>query len=242
MTPLIPQKALFAFLFGALALALAAPAGARPILADNELGDAPATVVPAKPDLEHSVLAKSAVAVAPDAFERAVTSQAPSHSGAVAVAPDAFERAVTSQAPSHSGTVVLHKSGTAVVVGDRGTSEPAWLRALNARSEAMNEYYASENAKPAWLKALEARSEAMNEFYGAGTSTTAVRPDDRANPRPVDTRTVVQATGSGSVTDDGIAWGDVAAGALGGFGIALLIGLGGFALIHSHRRTGTIAH
>ena len=69
-----------------------------------------------------------------------------------------------------------------------------------------------------------------------------VRPDDRANPRPVDTRTVVQASGSGNLNDDGIAWGDVAAGALGGFGIALLIGLGGFALIHSHRRTGTIAH
>lgn len=218
MTPLTPQKTLFAFLFGALALALAAPAGARPILADSELGDAPATVVPAKPDLEHSVLAKSAVTVAPDAFERAVTAQAPSHSGAV----------------------VLHKSGT-VVVGDRATSEPAWLRALNARSEAMNEYYASQNAKPAWLQALEARSTAMNEFYGAGTST-AVRPDDRANPRPVDAQTVVRATGSTVSTGDGVAWGDVAAGALGGFGIALLIGLGGFAVLQSHRRTGSIAH
>ena len=218
MTPLTSQKTLLAFLFGALALALAAPAGARPILADSELGDAPATVVPAKPDLEHSVLAKSAVAVAPDAFERAVTAQAPSPSGAV----------------------VLHKSGT-VVVGDRASSEPAWLRALNARSEAMNEYYASQNAKPAWLQALEARSKAMNEFYGAGTST-AVRPDDRANPRPVDAQTVVRATGSTVSTDDGVAWGDVAAGALGGFGIALLIGLGGFAVLHSHRRTGSIAH
>ncbi|HEU0335731.1 MAG TPA: hypothetical protein VFR43_04210 [Gaiellaceae bacterium] len=220
MNPLIPQKALFAFLFGALALALAAPAGARPILADSELGDAPATVVPAKPDLEHSVLAK----------------------GAVAVAPDAFERAVTSQAPSNSGTVVLRKSGTVVVVGDKTTGEPAWLRALNARSEAMNEYYAGQSAKPAWLKALEARSEAMNAYYGAGTST-AVRPDDRANPRPVvDAQTVVQAAGSSSSADDGIAWGDVAAGALGGFGIAFLIGLGGFAVLHSHRRTGSIAH
>ena len=195
MTPLIPQKALFAFLFGALALALAAPAGARPILADSELGDAPGTVVPAKPDLEHSVLAKDAVAGAPDAFERAVTAQA----------------------PSDSGTVVLRKSGTVVVIGDQGTGEPAWLRALNARSAAMNEY------------------------YGAGTGAV-VRPDDRANPRPVDTRTVVQASGSSSSTDDGIVWGDVAAGALGGFGIALLIGLGGLAVLHSHRRTGSIAH
>lgn len=220
MTPLIPQKTLFAFLFGALALALAAPAGARPILADSELGDAPATVVPAKPDLEHSVLAK----------------------GAVAVVPDAVDRAVAAQAPSDSGTVVLRKSGTVVVVRDQGTTgEPAWLRALNARSEAMNEYYAGQNVKPAWLRALEARSEAMNEYYGAGTSA-AVRPDDRANPRPVDTRTVVQVSGSTSSTDNGIAWGDVAAGALGGFGIALLIGLGGFAVLHSHRRTGTIAH
>lgn len=215
MTPLIPDKVLFAFLFGALALVLAAPAGARPILADNELGDAPATVVPAKPDLEHSVLAK----------------------GSVAVVPDAVDRAVAAQAPTQSGTVVLRKSGTVVVVGDKSTSEPAWLRALNARSEAMNEYYAAQNAKPAWLRALEARSQAMNEYYGAGTSTV-VRPDDRANPRPVGSGVIAQS----SSTDDGIQWGDVAAGALGGFGIALLIGLGGFAILHSHRRTGTIAH
>jgi hypothetical protein len=193
MTPLIPDKALFAFLFGAIALALAAPAGARPILADNELGDAPATVVPAKPDLEHSVLAKG-----------------------VAVAPDAFERAVTSQAPRTSGTVVLHKSGTVVVFG-------------------------RQNPEPAWVEALNARYEAMSEYYGTGTSTT-VRPDDRANPRPVDAQTVVRAAGSTASTDDGIAWGDVAAGALGGFGIALLIGIGGFAVIHSHRRTGSVAH
>jgi hypothetical protein len=191
MNPLIPDKVLFAFLFGALALVLAAPAGARPIIADSELGDAPATIVPAKPDAEHSVLAQ----------------------GAAAVAPDAFERAVTAQAPSPSGTVALRKSGTVVVVGQ-------------------------QNAEPAWLQALNARSEAMNEYYGAGTST-AVRPDDRANPRPVATDVVVQANGS---ADDGTAWGDVAAGALGGFGIALLLGLGGFAVIHSHRRTGPVAH
>jgi hypothetical protein len=190
MNPLIPDKVLFAFLFGALALVLAAPAGARPIIADSELGDAPATVVPAKPDAEHSVLAKGAAAP-----------------------PDAFERAVTAQAPSTSGTAVLRKSGTVVVVGQ-------------------------QNAEPAWLKALNARSEAMNEYYGAGTST-AVRPDDRANPRPVGTDVLVRANGS---ADDGIAWGDVAAGALGGFGIALLLGLGGFAVIHSHRRTGPVAH
>jgi hypothetical protein len=192
MTPLIPDKALFAVLFGALALVLAAPAGARPIISDSELGDAPASVVPAKPDLEHSVLAK----------------------GSVAVAPDAFERAVTSQAPTTSGTVVLHKSGAVVTVG--------------------------QDAEPAWLKALNARSEAMNAYYGAGTSTT-VRPDDRANPRPVATHVAVRSSGTDSA-DDGIAWGDVAAGALGGFGIALLLGLGGFAVIHSHRRTGPVAH
>lgn len=167
MNPLIPDKILFASLFGALALVLAAPAGARPILDGDGLGDT-----------------------------------------AAAVAPDAFERAVTAQAPSTGGTVVLRKSGTVVSTGEK--SEPAWLRALNARSQALNDY------------------------YGAGSST-AVRPDDRGAPRPVESGVVRFADG------DGIAWGDVTAGALGGFGIALLLGLGGFAVIHSHRRTGTLA-
>lgn len=167
MTPLIPDKILFASLFAALGLVLAAPAGARPILEGDGLGDT-----------------------------------------AAAVAPDAFERAVTAQAPSTGGTVVLRKSGTVV---DTGAGEPAWLRALNARSQAMNDY------------------------YGAGSSTP-VRPDDRGTPRPVQSG-VLEPTG-----DDGIAWGDVTAGALGGFGIALLLGLGGFAVLHSHRRAGTVAH
>jgi hypothetical protein len=197
MTPPIPHKFLYAFLFAALALVLAAPAGARPILDGAELGD-------------------TAVPVAPDAFERAVTAQAP--------------------------------------------TTPLWEKALMARSRAMNEYYAtapqtrtitggelvsmeqgypvyrSGGDEPAWLKALNARSEAMNAYYGAG-STSAARPDDRGTPRPVETGIV--ATGGSS---DGIAWSDVTVGALGGFGVALLLGLGGFALVHGSRRSSTIAH
>jgi hypothetical protein len=171
MTPLISEKVLYAFLFAALALVLAAPAGARPILDGAELGDTSA-----------------------------------------AVAPDAFERAVTAQAPAGDGTIVLRKSGTVVVTG-------------------------KPDAEPAWLKALNARSQAMNDYYGAG-SAGSVRPDDRATPRPVQTGVVSTSDGSG----DGVAWEDVTAGALGGFGLALLLGLGGFALLHFHRRSSTIAH
>jgi hypothetical protein len=174
MTPLIPTKILYASLFAVLALVLAAPAGARPILDGDGLGDTSA-----------------------------------------AVAPDAFERAVTSQAPQI----------------------PLWEQALMARSQAMNEFYADKTGEPAWLKALNARSEAMNAYYGA-LSAGAVRPDDRGTPRPMQTGTVVAAD-----SGDGTVWQDVGVGALGGFGLALLIGIGGVALVQGHRRPqGTIAH
>lgn len=92
------------------------------------------------------------------------------------------------------------------------------------------------SSEPSRADALYARSAAkMNEYYGVGPSVP-VRPDDRATPRPVQAGTVVT-----SDSGDDTAWGDVTAGALGGFGIALLVGIGGFLLI-SHRRTGTIAH
>lgn len=205
MTPLIPQRILTALLFAALALVFASQAAARPILGTDELGGGPAVA---------------------------------------AVAPDAFERAVVSQAPSGPDGTVVRTAGEGIVLDERGyptypsaAGEPAWLKALNARSEAMNEYYAAKDrGEPAWLKALNARSEAMNRHYGAG-SAGVVRPDDRGTPRPTDTS--LPATGS---SGDGVAWGDVTLGALAGFGAALLVGLGGFALVHSTRRTRSIAH
>jgi hypothetical protein len=69
-----------------------------------------------------------------------------------------------------------------------------------------------------------------------GYPTYRSNADDRGTPRPADTGTV-----STSASDDGTAWGDVTAGALGGFGIALLVGIGGFVLI-SRRRPTTVAH
>ena len=85
------------------------------------------------------------------------------------------------------------------------------------------------------IDALYDRSEAKsNEYYGVGSSD-AVRPDDRATPRPVVTGSVAT-----SASGDDTAWVDVTAGALGGFGIALLVGIGGFLLIS--RRRPTVAH
>lgn len=85
------------------------------------------------------------------------------------------------------------------------------------------------------IDALYARSEAkMNDYYGVGSSAP-VRPDDRATPRPVVTGDVAT-----SASGDDTAWVDVTAGALGGFGIALLVGIGGFLLIS--RRRPTVAH
>jgi hypothetical protein len=180
MTPLIPQRILTALLFAALALVFASQAAARPILGTDELGGGPAVA---------------------------------------AVAPDAFERAVVSQAPSGPAGTVARTAGEGIVLDERGYPT-----------------YPSAAGEPAWLKALNARSEAMNRFYGAG-SAGVVRPDDRGTPRPTDTS--LPATGS---SGDGVAWGDVTLGALAGFGAALLVGLGGFALVHSTRRTRSIAH
>jgi hypothetical protein len=86
------------------------------------------------------------------------------------------------------------------------------------------------------IDGLNARSAAKsNERYGVGSSAP-VRPDDRAGLRTVGTGVIA----TGDSTDD-TAWGDVTAGALGGFGIALLVGIGGFLLI-SRRRPTTAAH
>ena len=200
MTPLIPNKILTASLFAALALVLTAQAGARPILDGDGLGDT------------------TGVAVAPDAFERAVTSQAP-------------------QVPAWEKALMARSQAMNEFYAAQTPQVPAWEQALMARSQAMNEFYADKanGSQPAWLKALNARSEAMNAYYGT-QSTGVVRPDDRGTPRPMVTGTV------GSHSSDGTAWQDVSVGALGGFGLALLVGLGGFALIRSNRPQSTIAH
>jgi hypothetical protein len=205
---------------------LAAPAGARPILGDNELADTSTPVV---------------------------TSQA--------VAPDAVDRAVAIQASkADNGVVVLRKSGTVVATGQQ--QQPAWYTALMARSQAMNDFYAAQNAKPAWYTALMARSqamnefygagqqaqpawytalmarsEAMNEFYGAGGSNTAIHPNDRAIHRPVSQEPLVSAPSSGN----GSEWGTIGIGALGGLGIALLLVGGTLAAQHKRKHDDQVA-
>jgi hypothetical protein len=296
MTPL-PDKTLYAFLVAALALVLAAPAGARP------------SVGPTTDDLggygwgAAATYAKRGAAEAPipDAFERAVTAQAPSVGGTApnGVATDRKQAWNDFYGPGSAGPVVSTAGSGATTTSADDT--PLWEKALTARSRAMNEYYGTGSSsvtrqssaaeatnglsrygwgaaatyakqtapsgrapkartvtagelvvthergyptyrssaplqEPDWLKALNARSQAMNDYYGPG-SAGPVRPDDRATPRPVDAGVVV--TGESS---EGVAWEDVTAGALGGFGLALLLGLGGFALLHFHRRSSTIAH
>jgi hypothetical protein len=59
------------------------------------------------------------------------------------------------------------------------TSEPAWIRALRLRSEALNRQYglgvwefrtspAPQGDEPAWFRALRLRSEALNQQYKLG--------------------------------------------------------------------------
>jgi hypothetical protein len=190
MNPLTTDKFWKATFLAVAALVLAAPAGAGPILSDNELGDAPAAVA-TKPDLEHQVLGQG---------------------GSAAVAPDAVDRAVAIRASqADNGAVVLRKSGTVVVTGKQ---------------------------QPAWYTALMARSQAMNEFYGAGDAATAIHPNDRAVPRPVSQQPLVSAPSSGN---DGTEWGNIAIGALGGLGIALLLVGGTLVVLHKRRHDDRVA-
>jgi len=73
-----------------------------------------------------------------------------------------------------SAVVALIGSGAAV----SGSGDEQWKRALEARSEALNEQYGlgvhapvvarSVATEPAWERALRLRSEALNRQYGLG--------------------------------------------------------------------------
>jgi hypothetical protein len=66
---------------------------------------------------------------------------------------------------------------------------------------------------------------------------TATRPDDRAVPRPAPVATVTSLPAG----DDGTEWGDVAMGALGGFGIAVFLIGGTMFLMQNRRHDGGVA-
>ena len=88
--------------------------------------------------------------------------------------------------------VAVASVATAIGAGAAVTGNtPPWLRALNERSEALNQQYGlGDHAErrqlgapgPNWLAALNARSDAMNRYYGIGeyarqSSRSASSPD-----------------------------------------------------------------
>jgi hypothetical protein len=88
--------------------------------------------------------------------------------------------------------VAVASVATAIGAGAAVTGNtPPWLKALNERSEALNQQYGlGDHAErrqlgapgPDWLVALNARSEAMNRYYGLGeyarqSSRSASSPD-----------------------------------------------------------------
>jgi hypothetical protein len=211
MNPLITDKLFKASFLAVAALVFAAPAGARPILGDNELSD---TSTPA-------VTSQAAV---PDAVDRAVAAKASTADTGVIVLRKSGTVIVTGKQQQQQQqpawyTALMARSQAMNDFYAAQKAEPAWYTALMARSQAMNEFYgAGQDTTPQWLKALNARSEAMNEFYG-GTSNTAIHPNDRAIPRPVSQEPIVSAPSSGNDTE----WGNIGIGALGGLGIALFL-------------------
>ena len=75
-----------------------------------------------------------------------------------------------------SAIVALIGSGAAV---SRGGGDEQWRKALEARSEALNERYglgayapvtggSVATSEPSWMRALRLRSEALNRQYGLG--------------------------------------------------------------------------
>ena len=75
-----------------------------------------------------------------------------------------------------SAIVALIGSGAAV---SRGGGDEQWRKALEARSEALNEQYglgayapltagSVATSEPSWMRALRLRSEALNRRYGLG--------------------------------------------------------------------------
>jgi hypothetical protein len=77
----------------------------------------------------------------------------------------------------------------------------------------------------------------MNEFYGAGGSATAIHPNDRAVPRPVSQQPLLSAPSSGNGTE----WGNIAIGAFGGLGIALILVGGTLVALHKRRHDDRVA-
>ena len=60
--------------------------------------------------------------------------------------------------------------GDPLGVGAVSSSTPIWMKALQARSEALDRYYGlgQDNATSTYEKAMQARSEALDRYYGLG--------------------------------------------------------------------------
>jgi hypothetical protein len=130
--------------------------------------------------------------------------------------------------PFHEDSAV---DPTFVPAQSTASVDPAYLRALNIRGEAMNAKYGLDP----YTKALRVRGKALNEQYGVGASQTAVRPDDRGGIRSVDS---VPAT----VSSGGFDWRDAGIGAIGAFGLSLLAAGGMLLTLHVlHQRRDKLA-
>jgi hypothetical protein len=125
--------------------------------------------------------------------------------------------------------------------------DPAYMRALKIRGEALNRTYAVDAirarhdamnrlfAETPYERAVRLRGEGLNAIYGTGQHS-AVRPDDRGGIRSVDT---VSATKS---TSSGFDWGDAGIGAIGAAGVSLLVAGGMLLMLHlQHQRRDRIA-
>jgi hypothetical protein len=110
--------------------------------------------------------------------------------------------------------------------------DPAYIRALELRGKALNEQYGPSELDPAYIRALQLRGQALNEQYG---TQTAVRPDDRSGIRSVGTVGATQSSG-------GFDFGDAVIGAIGAFGLSLLVAGGMLLTLHVvHQRRDRVA-
>jgi hypothetical protein len=120
-------------------------------------------------------------------------------------------------------------------VGAVTSSTPIWMKALQARSEALDRYYGlgQDNTTPTYMKALQARSEALDRYYGLGNEPQTATSNsgwytglEFADMPPVQ-----------QPSDDGFAWGK----ATFGIGAALLAAMLAATTVVATRRHGRIA-
>jgi hypothetical protein len=248
----MPDRLIHAMFCAAFALALAAPAGAMPILEGSGIDDTPAAAV-AEPGLEATA--------GPDAVDRAVAARAATDPGGTpeALSFDAY------YGPGAGGPILPGEPGGGLQLDGAygpGAAGPILQRGAAGTIARFNASYGPGAGGPVLLGESGTELQ-LNAAYGPGAAgpilersaprapieldgilgpgaagpvlqgesggESPLHPDDRGVHRPSTPERVAASSNGG-----GLDWNDAAVGALGGFGITLLL-VGGTLVVLRNR-------